>query len=289
MDTHEPEWIAACHEAGHAVAAHLLGVPTASVGIHGDKPGEGNWKAAETFDRERMKDTWPNYAIVGEMGKRVEIMLFGRYETRFLEADEDGIERYLLAFLGSEEERRSFKERLPRMAVEVARGPRFLEAVEALAKEIVGGELLDGEQAGEIISEALSSGRAGVPMEPVHEGTTRSEVIFRRIEDNLPEGWTPGGTWYVEYHERGRGLTSPVGVAFVRSDCEEPELDFILVADHVRGMGIGARLVEACRDRWPGLKMTPSDRLGEGLIRSLMRKGIVEPSHEGRCAWFRVI
>src|SRR5690242_478103 len=83
METHRPEWIAACHEAGHAVAAYILGAPTGTVSIHGDRPGEGHWTSAERFDKEGMRDTWSNYTVVGEMGKRVEIMLFGRYENRF--------------------------------------------------------------------------------------------------------------------------------------------------------------------------------------------------------------
>src|SRR5437763_133434 len=124
---HHPDWIAACHEAGHAVAAQLLGVPTASVSIDRGGTGEGRWTAAGKIDKVGMVGTWPNYAIVGQMGRQVEILLFGRFEPRFLEGDEENVERLLLTFRSTEPERRAFRLRLRRRVEEVALRPRFLE------------------------------------------------------------------------------------------------------------------------------------------------------------------
>ncbi len=158
---HDPDWIAACHEAGHAVAAHFLGVPTKIVGIRKGGTGEGRWTAAARFDRAAMAGTWPNYAIVGRMGRQVEVMLFGRYEPRFLEEDDDNIERYLLTFLPTEEERSAFRLRLPRMAEEVALRPGFIEAVVALAKKLMHGEHLKDEEAAAIITASLTIEQRG--------------------------------------------------------------------------------------------------------------------------------
>src|SRR5262249_43196621 len=106
-------------------------------------------------DKAGMVGTWLNYAIVGQMGRQVEIMLFGRFEPRFLEEDEENVERLLLTFLPTEPERRAFRLRIPRMVAEVALGPRFLEVVYALAKKLMDGEPLDGQETAEIIAAAL--------------------------------------------------------------------------------------------------------------------------------------
>ena len=91
LSMHDAQWIAACHESGHAVAAYLLGVPTESVGIHTSEAGEGKW-TADKFNREAMKTTWIDYAVIGLMGKQVELLLFGGCEDRYLKEDEDNIE-----------------------------------------------------------------------------------------------------------------------------------------------------------------------------------------------------
>jgi hypothetical protein len=162
LDPLDPDWINACHEAGHAVAAHLLGVPTEEVFIRkGGTEELGFWTAASKFDRAAMAETWPNYAIVGRMGRQVEVMLFGRYEPRFLEEDDDNIERYLLTFLPTEEERSAFRLRLPRMAEEVALRPGFIEAVVALAKKLMDGEHLKDEEAAAIIDASLTIEQRG--------------------------------------------------------------------------------------------------------------------------------
>jgi len=158
MMAKDPDWVAACHEAGHSVAAHLLGVETEFVGIRGSGSGKGRWTAAEKFNRERMEGIWQDYTIVAEMGRRVEVMLFGQYEARFLEADDESIDRYLLTFLTTEEERLAFRKRLPRMAEEVAQRPYFLDAVVSLAHELMKGMLVDGEHARAIIHDALVPG-----------------------------------------------------------------------------------------------------------------------------------
>lgn len=154
---HDPDWIAACHEAGHAVAAHVLGVSTASVGIDKRGIGEGRWTAAGKFNRAAMAETWPNYAIIGWMGRHVELLLFGRFEPRFLEEDDDNIERYLLTFLAGEAERRDFHLRLPGMAEAVAARTGFIEAVIALAKSLMHGEQLSGEESAAIITGSLNA------------------------------------------------------------------------------------------------------------------------------------
>jgi len=62
--------------------------------------------------------------------------------------------------------------------------------------------------------------------------------------------------WHVEYYEE-EGTMFPVGTAYVVVIPETAaQLNFVLVADQWRRRGIGSKLVEACREKWPNIVLT---------------------------------
>ncbi|HBI42853.1 MAG TPA: hypothetical protein DDY78_08345 [Planctomycetales bacterium] len=153
-DGHAKDFVAAHHEAGHAVGAYMLGVPTKVVYIEADGSGEGDWKPALTIGEIRKHGLWPEYAICGELGRTVERMLFGSSDSRFCDDDQDVIDRLLLTFLPDRGEREKFKAKLPQLAEDVTRRPFFFESVKAVAQELLKGERLDNTGVKAVIEEA---------------------------------------------------------------------------------------------------------------------------------------
>ncbi len=103
-------------------------------------------------------------------------------------------------------------------------------------------------------------------------------IIFRRINENVPSNWLPGLHWYVEFHDDDYDMPFPLGIGFVTAyGCEpdhgsdiSPYLDFVLVADQHRRNGVATAIVEACRQRWPNIKlMDEISELGSHLLESL--------------------
>lgn len=103
-------------------------------------------------------------------------------------------------------------------------------------------------------------------------------VIFRHLGSTVPPDCAPDWNWQVEVHE-GRGF--PVGFAWVVAPPPgttepppgweaRPTIKFVLVADDARRRGIATRLVEACRQRWPGAELSlPISPAGEALYRKV--------------------
>lgn len=89
-------------------------------------------------------------------------------------------------------------------------------------------------------------------------------IHFRQVD--YP-GKDNGIFWHVEFFLDDEPQTFPVGTAYAVATGGAAQLNFILVADGWRRKGIGARLVEACQQRWPNLQYTSAmSESGEGLI-----------------------
>jgi GNAT superfamily N-acetyltransferase len=108
-----------------------------------------------------------------------------------------------------------------------------------------------------------------------------SDVIFRNLGDNVPPDCQQHCNWQVECHE-GRGFPSGLAWVLVPPDGPgqntetkqggslRPLVKFVLVTDDARRRGIGSRLIEACRERWPDLVLSaPISEAGLGLYRKL--------------------
>lgn len=140
------EWIAACHEAAHAVGACLLGLPLVSVYIETDGSGDGGFDTV-TLGEIRKRGLWPRCAVVAELGRAVERRLFDVENPGAWEDDQARIRRAAKECFpgeGQQARRRQFKRALPRQAQEAMRTPGFLQAVEAVAVELVRAKRLDG-------------------------------------------------------------------------------------------------------------------------------------------------
>jgi hypothetical protein len=155
-DGHAKDFITAHHEAGHAVGAFMLGLPTKVVYIKADGSGQGDWKPTLTIGEIRAHGLWQEHAICGELGRTVERMLFGSYDSRFCGDDQYVIDRLLLTFLPDRGEREKFKAKLPQLAEEVTRRPFFFESVKAVAQELLKGERLDNTGVKAVIEEAMA-------------------------------------------------------------------------------------------------------------------------------------
>src|SRR4051794_8235846 len=85
-------------------------------------------------------------------------------------------------------------------------------------------------------------------------------VEFRQVDGPY---WKPGTIWQVELHAESRtGHPSfhprfPVALAWVSDDPygPRPALEFVLVPDHYRRRGLAKRIIAACRERWPDLRL----------------------------------
>jgi hypothetical protein len=72
----------------------------------------------------------------------------------------------------------------------------------------------------------------------------------------VPENWEPGVHWLVEVYDGQSDMSFPVGLAWVTHVPQYTTyLDSILVPDDWRGRGIDDALIEAVRERWPGVEL----------------------------------
>jgi GNAT superfamily N-acetyltransferase len=83
------------------------------------------------------------------------------------------------------------------------------------------------------------------------------QIVIRELGGNTPPPAEVG--WQVEFWWRTLGY--PVGFAWVAAGhAEEPERAYVrsvLVHDEYRRQGIATRLIEACRERWSDLRLSP--------------------------------
>ena len=85
-----------------------------------------------------------------------------------------------------------------------------------------------------------------------NEGRGLSQIIFRQIDDGLPEGWIAGAHWYVEYHD-DQTWVAPKGILFVFVAQNHVIAEYIYVVDTERRKGIATALLNAAQERWPEL------------------------------------
>jgi len=100
------------------------------------------------------------------------------------------------------------------------------------------------------------------------------EIIFRLVEPKEflitgapawaddPESTYEAPHWYVSFLD----LSLPIGIAGTAYVIEWPDipvkLDYLYVDEGSRRSGIGTKLVEACIDRWPGIRGITSEYAG---------------------------
>jgi GNAT superfamily N-acetyltransferase len=106
-------------------------------------------------------------------------------------------------------------------------------------------------------------------------------ILFRHLGDNVPDAWIKDFRWQVEYHgshDPGYPLglawvfAPPPGKTYLEDMDHQPWIMFIFVVDGARRTGIGTKLIQAIKDRWPDVKPTPaiSDE-GAALIRKIRK------------------
>jgi GNAT superfamily N-acetyltransferase len=91
-------------------------------------------------------------------------------------------------------------------------------------------------------------------------------VIFRQLHAPVPWCWRPGLRWQAEAHVRSDERYHALGVCWM-CDPESvkapgkcrvgygPSVDYLFVLDGWRRNGIATGFINACRKRWPGLKL----------------------------------
>src|SRR5438132_13160243 len=106
-------------------------------------------------------------------------------------------------------------------------------------------------------------------------GRARSKVVFVNLESATPG--VPGANWQASHYEPGHAF--PTGVAWllapppgmpVAADPVGPRpiILYVLVGDEFRRRGVTARLVRACRRRWPSVELSgPVSAGGAALCR----------------------
>jgi GNAT superfamily N-acetyltransferase len=111
--------------------------------------------------------------------------------------------------------------------------------------------------------------------EPTPGGEHQPTVIYRHLGTEVAPDCEPDCNWQVEMHA-DRGF--PVGLAWVLAPAPgaeptsetRPQIKFVLVVDDERRQGIATRLIEACRERWPTIQLSPPiSAAGAGLYRKL--------------------
>jgi hypothetical protein len=80
-------------------------------------------------------------------------------------------------------------------------------------------------------------------------------ILFRKIDDPLPPCWKRGDHWFCELHAADPCVPFPLGIAFVHARPTFTTVDYLLVPDNFRGNGIERQIVNACRGRWPGIRL----------------------------------
>jgi hypothetical protein len=79
--------------------------------------------------------------------------------------------------------------------------------------------------------------------------------LFRPITDPVPPCWKPGTHWFCELHAADPNVPFPLGIAFVNARPTFATIDYLMVPDSFRANGIERRLIDACRDKWPGIHL----------------------------------
>lgn len=99
-------------------------------------------------------------------------------------------------------------------------------------------------------------------------------ILFRQLNDNIPNGWLSGLHWQVEHHDDDYDLSFPTGIAWISDFTPWKKqlviLDFLLIPDMYRREGIATEIVLACKERWPTIDLGEAiSEEGEAFLNSL--------------------
>jgi hypothetical protein len=134
-DIAEKDRVTAHHEAGHAVAAHLLGVPIRATVLKADGL-QGGVRSKMTFKEMREANLVLEHAVVLAIGPSTEELFFGRIEWDFCRDDVEKIKGLYEHFLKPSMTEARYRAEVERRKNEVLAHPVFREAVGAIAKHL---------------------------------------------------------------------------------------------------------------------------------------------------------
>jgi hypothetical protein len=157
---HPPHVIAAHHEAGHAVGAFFLGIPIRTVTIEGEGSGDGSFDTGVTWGQTKANGNWCDCAVVCWLGPVGEWKLFGASRSDCSDEDQMRLDEMISTFITNQAEQEEEECRLKRRAEEVTGQPQFMEAVRAVATELVKNMSLTGIEVQQIVERVRGDGHA---------------------------------------------------------------------------------------------------------------------------------
>lgn len=83
-------------------------------------------------------------------------------------------------------------------------------------------------------------------------------IVFRQINEEIPDEWVAGMHWYVEHHDDDWTLPYPTGMAFVLATPDEKMviIEYLHVQERYRRCGVATILLGAIKEKWPNAKLT---------------------------------
>lgn len=99
-------------------------------------------------------------------------------------------------------------------------------------------------------------------------------VLFRQLNEPVPDNWVAGLRYQVEAHSLDFDLPFPIGLAWVMVPPPggplPPGVEFVIVLDQFRRLGVATALIEAIENQWPNVWLTDAiSDAGAGLIAAL--------------------
>jgi hypothetical protein len=147
----EKDLITAHHEAGHAVAARLLGVPVGETAMKGHGSGQGLVPGRLTVKAIRESNLAWEHAVVARLGPETESLFFGQADPDWCQDDEEVVARLYLTFFASEMSDLQYRAELRSRTAKVIESPGFREAVKAVAQILLEKRIVCEEEVAEAI------------------------------------------------------------------------------------------------------------------------------------------
>ena len=95
-------------------------------------------------------------------------------------------------------------------------------------------------------------------------------IIVRNLGTQMHEDLMENMHWQVEYWDDRIAQSCPSGIAWCFVTPAFRCVEYVLVRDELRRTGVATRLIKACRQRWPTIKLTGAiSPAGEALLASL--------------------
>jgi hypothetical protein len=151
------DFVAAYHEAGHAVGAFFLGVPFDDVSLGAATTGEGSVRSPLTIGEIRQSGLCWQYAIVSMLGREAERLVFGRADREYLQNDAETIVNLYITFFKADMACDIFRAQLRSRTAEVVGRPGFREAIDALARVVSVEQVVTESRAIDVIRSATAS------------------------------------------------------------------------------------------------------------------------------------